>query len=202
VGVSRSELIAAGYDAIAERYLAARSRTSTLGWVERAVAGLAPGARVLDLGCGAGVPVAAWLVARGYEVTGIDLSARQLALAREQVPGATLIQADLAELRPGALRADAIVALYSVFHVPRERHGSLYRVLASYLPAGGRLLVLGGAGELEGTGDFHGAPMTWSQHAPEANRALLEAAGFAIELDEIDPADGERHQVLLGVRAG
>ena len=49
--------------------------------------------RVLDLGCGTGNSSAPFVEA-GYAVTGIDLSAAMLAVARGKLPGATFVQGD------------------------------------------------------------------------------------------------------------
>jgi 2-polyprenyl-3-methyl-5-hydroxy-6-metoxy-1,4-benzoquinol methylase len=51
-------------------------------WVAR----LPPGGRVLDIGCGHETPVAATLLARGFEVSGIDLSEGMLTRARASYP--------------------------------------------------------------------------------------------------------------------
>jgi len=52
-----------------------------------------PGARVLDLCCGTG-RLAAWLSARGFDVTGVDQSAEMLAVAQMHAPGAMFVEAD------------------------------------------------------------------------------------------------------------
>jgi len=56
-----------------------------------------PPARVLDLGCGSG-ELLGLMSERGFQVTGVDLAADMLALARAAIPQAALVQADLAEL--------------------------------------------------------------------------------------------------------
>src|SRR5713226_920999 len=90
------QIVEAGYDRIAEQYLAGKDPHDpvTLAGLERLAQTLPPGVAVLDLGCGAGVPVTRWLAQR-FAVTGVDLSARQLALARQHVPNATFIQAEM-----------------------------------------------------------------------------------------------------------
>ena len=55
-------------------------------------------ARVLDAGCGCGVPVARDLVAAGHHVTGVDVSAVQIDRARRLVPAAEFVRADLTTL--------------------------------------------------------------------------------------------------------
>ena len=81
-------IVADGYDAIAERYLAwsaERPSPTRSAWLRRAVDAIPPDTDVLDLGCGAGVPMTRAL-AEGRRVTGVDLSARQVELARTNVP--------------------------------------------------------------------------------------------------------------------
>jgi len=56
--------------------------------------GLAPGQRVLEVGCGTGVFLRA-AADRGAEVHGIDAAEALLAMARERVPGADLREGDM-----------------------------------------------------------------------------------------------------------
>jgi SAM-dependent methyltransferase len=64
----------------------------------------AAGARVLDLGCGAGA-LAAILAAAGVQVWGADLSQQLLAIARERVPSAEFVQGSIHELELPPARA-------------------------------------------------------------------------------------------------
>src|SRR5215213_7693533 len=99
-------MVADGYDRIAETYAAfvarstgdPRDRYTTLLLTQLPV-----GACVLELGCGGGIPTAALLSER-FAVTGVDFSARQIELARHQVPSATFLRADMTALRfpPGS----------------------------------------------------------------------------------------------------
>src|SRR6185436_5933856 len=81
---------------------------------------LTPEARVLDLGCGCGVPLTKAL-AEAANVVGVDFSGVQLRRARQLLPpAAALLRADMTalEFKPGAFRA--VVAAYSIIHVPLE----------------------------------------------------------------------------------
>jgi SAM-dependent methyltransferase len=77
---------------------------------------LPPGSAVLDLACGHGRH-AIELAKRGYQVTGLDLSASHLALAREAAAasGVTVnwVEADMRDLPPGPF--DAVINLFSAF---------------------------------------------------------------------------------------
>ncbi|MFZ5453141.1 MAG: class I SAM-dependent methyltransferase [Thermodesulfobacteriota bacterium] len=48
--------------------------------------------RVLDLGCGDGVPVCRFFAEQGHEVIGVDFSKSMIALAREKVPQAQFLE--------------------------------------------------------------------------------------------------------------
>lgn len=196
--------IGAHYDTLAEGYAEWRARTGTLDHLRRLGNLLAPGSRILDLGCGAGVPVDRYLVDQGHSVQGIDLSRRMIALARVNVSGANYGLADMGNLETDAYAVDAVVSFYAIFHVPRERHGTLFRTIRSFLPDGGSLLVTVGYTAWEATEPFHGGMMYWSHYGAADNRRLIEKAGFRIEFEgtEVDDdASGGKHLVILATAA-
>jgi ubiquinone/menaquinone biosynthesis C-methylase UbiE len=177
-----------GYDAIAQRYLEWGSRVRGdprqrfLGEFERS---LPDGARVLDLGCGAGVPSTAQLAQR-FEVVGVDISGAQLGLARTNVPSATFIQSDLVDLELPAASFDGVTALYSISHVPRDAHPALFCRIARWLKPGGFFLAsLGAGGSPDWTGEWLGVTMFFSSHDADTNRRLLRAAGLRLVVDEV-----------------
>jgi len=203
--MNQKRAVAAGYDRIAEGLLEYQRRLPPYGrkraYLERVTAGLPPGAGVLDLGCGPGLQ-SAWLAER-FRVTGVDFSRSQLALARARVPDATFLLADMCSLwfRPASF--DAIVAIYSIIHVPREEHERLLRNLHTFLKPGGRLFAVLGAQAWEGSEDNWldlGAEMYWSHFDAEAGLALLHDAGFTIAHSAIEPdslQDGGGHLFVL-----
>jgi ubiquinone/menaquinone biosynthesis C-methylase UbiE len=177
-------LVAQSYDRIAERYDAwtgaswngDRARYGSL-LCER----LSPGAHVLDLGCGSGVPVTREL-GKCFAVSGVDISGRNIALARENVPNATFLQADMAALDFPPVSFDAVVAFYSIIHLPRDEHANLLCSIASWLRPGGLLVATMGASATEHgyEDDWLGAPMYWSHFDTATNRALVENAGLCL----------------------
>ena len=187
-----------GYDAIAERYAAASLEARIDGtyfraFVDRCLGRLMSGSRILDLGCGAGV-VATDLARRGH-VIGVDLSFAQLRFARERVPTATFVQADMTALalREGTL--DAVAAFWSIIHVRREVHAELLAEIRTWLRPGGILFGTLGSGDNpdERDDDFFGAPMAWSHFDADTNRRLLADAGWRVELADVVEDMDERH---------
>jgi cyclopropane fatty-acyl-phospholipid synthase-like methyltransferase len=188
-------IVEAGYDRIAEQYLAGKNPDDpmTLAALERLARPLPPGAAVLDLGCGAGVPVTRWLAQR-FAVTGVDLSARQLELARQHVPDATFIQAEMTALDFPPATFDAIVAFNSIIHVPRAEQSELVARLYRWLKPGGGFLANWALGAWEGADENWegwGAPMWWSHWDQETNQAMLRDAGFTPTQTEVLTAHGE-----------
>jgi 2-polyprenyl-3-methyl-5-hydroxy-6-metoxy-1,4-benzoquinol methylase len=184
----RKVTVQAGYDAMAERYIAWNRRV--VGdprdhFLTELAKRLPPGARVLDLGCGAGVPSTKQL-AEQFEVTGVDISEKQLRLARRNVPGANFIRSDLIELDFKAETFDGITALYAISHIPREEHGLLFTKIAGWLRRGGFFLAsLGAVGSPDWTGEWLDVPMFFSSHDADTNRALIRAAGLIVVLDDV-----------------
>jgi len=193
----RADLVRESYDQVAELYLEARDEWQSTPHLDRLLVRLKPGSRILDVGCGAGVPIDSYLAERGLEVVGLDISPRQVELATKNVPAGRFETRDMQELREGEFKVDAVISFYAIFHTPRGSHAKTFRTLASYLPPGGLMLVTMGAGEWEGEEDLLGARMWWSHYGVEKNRELIEAAGFRVVHEEIDSSADENHQIIL-----
>ena len=192
------DLVARSYDSIAERYAA---------WTGKALAGtraryvaliqqeVPSGAAVLDLGCGTGVPVSRAL-ARQYRVTGVDGSARSIAMAQQNVPEATFLQADMTQVAFPAGAFAAVISCYAIIHVPRGEHAALLRRIAGWLQPGGLLIATMGAEETECTADdWLGAPMYWSHFDAVTNECLVTEAGLDVREATLDTADEDGQPV-------
>jgi cyclopropane fatty-acyl-phospholipid synthase-like methyltransferase len=154
-------------------------------WVDRLLGLLQPGSRVLDLGCGRGIPYTKRL-SEQHEVTGVDLSARQIELAQEALPEATFLCADVAKLELPAMSFDAAVSLFMLGHIPRDEQPEVLRRIAGWLrPSGLVLLTMGTSGTVGIDPDWLGAPMYFSSWPPDENSALLRAAGFELLDDRV-----------------
>ncbi|HET7478565.1 MAG TPA: class I SAM-dependent methyltransferase [Rubrobacteraceae bacterium] len=177
--------VEAGYDRMAEAYLATKDPEdpTTISALEDLAGYLPPGASVLDLGCGAGVPATRWLARRGFAVTGVDFSGKQLELARRLVPDAVFIRADMTELDLAPETFDAVVALHSIIHVPRLDHPTLLGSIHRWLRPGGVFLATLTMTDFEGEDpdwEGWGAAMRWSHYDRETNVSLLREAKFEV----------------------
>lgn len=148
-----AEVVRAGYDAIAGRYAlyaATGDSHPRHAWLDLLLDRLEVNRRVLELGCGPGVPTAARLVEAGHHVVGVDISDAQISLARRLVPVGRFIRGDLLDFDAGPASYDAVVALYSLIHVPRRRYPELLARVRQWLSPKGWLLASFGTADSPG----------------------------------------------------
>jgi SAM-dependent methyltransferase len=191
------KIVADGYDRIADDYLGRFGRSSVrAAKYAELITRLPAGAAVLDLGCGAGVPVARDLIAHGFQVTGVDASLAQIERARRNVPEANFVQSDMASVNFHAESFDAVSAFYSITHLPRSEHAALIHRVARWLRPSGRFLASFGTLEGDWLGDWLGVPMFFSHHDPEVAKRLVNDAGLRLERAELLEQDNETASFL------
>jgi SAM-dependent methyltransferase len=171
------------------------------GWLERFRALLPAGAPVLDLGCGTGEPVAAWLIAAGHPVVGIDFAEPMLAIARARLPGAEWRTGDMRELALGR-RFGGIVAWDSFFHLTADEQRAVFPRFAAHLEPGGALLFTAGPAAGEATGAVEGRPVYHASLSPAEYAGLMEANGLAPRAFVAEDPDCAGHCVGLGRGGG
>jgi SAM-dependent methyltransferase len=202
---ARKKIVRDAYDAIAERYLAWSAPSAVRArYLEKLLTLLPPSAKVLELGCGAGLPTTKALTEHAAHVTAIDISPRQIALARHNAPSATYFCADMMSLEFPDASFDAACAFYAITHLPREEHGEMFTHIARWLKPGGFLLASLGAAAADGeVNDWLGAPNYFSHATPDETIGLMTAAGFAMEEQQIARQDlpGEEGLPFLWVVA-
>jgi ubiquinone/menaquinone biosynthesis C-methylase UbiE len=187
---------AAAFDAIGERYDDVFPHKSgqiiATQWV---IDRLTPGSRVLDLGCGTGVPTAGMLAETGLEVVGIDVSTEMLALARRNVPTGRFVAMDLMELDDSLGRYDAACAFFSLLMVRREDIPRVLRRVRAVLNPGGVVAI----GMVEGDFDYAPLPFLGQELSvtayPQADlEAAIRAEGLhvlEVDVEEFEPAAAE-----------
>jgi cyclopropane fatty-acyl-phospholipid synthase-like methyltransferase len=191
------DLIRKSYNQAAAAYARDRLSWRSNKHLQQLMNLLPKGAELLDLGCGDGIPVAELLIKKGFLVTGIDISEVQIQRAKKNCPRASFICQDMATLENGEFNVDALIALYSVFHLPRKSHLSFLKKINSFLEIGGLALVSMGDSDFEGFHDFYGTKMWSSHYGLEKNRSLFKVAGFEIIFEDLDKRARERHQIIL-----
>jgi cyclopropane fatty-acyl-phospholipid synthase-like methyltransferase len=146
-----------------------------------------PAGDLLDLGCGAGEPFARWFLDRGWDVTGVDFSSEMLNLARRHAPEMKTICADMREVEFDKSTFDAIISIYSLFHVPRESHLYLFQNWQKWLRPGGKVLFTyatqeyTGHEEFNGNKEFLGEQLFYSHDSESMLLEKLQRSGLTVQ---------------------
>ncbi len=171
-----------------------------VAYVRRAIQACARRRRALDAGCGAGGRIMNELLGAGFSVTGIDVSAGMLEIARQRHASVELLREDVCVWSPAG-KYDLIVAWDSTFHVPIDHQANVVRKLCGALDAGGVLLFTAGGIDGEITGEMQGQQMYYSSLADHEYVRLINEAQCRCLLLERDQYP-QNHIVVIAVRAG
>jgi SAM-dependent methyltransferase len=195
------------YAALARTYDANRGLFDMSEVLREAFSRLSPTpGRLIDLGCGAGEPVPAAFLERGWEVIGVDFCPEMLALAAHHVPRMQRVQADMRAVDFPAASADAVTAIYSLFHLPATTHADLFARVHRWLRPGGRFLFTyagrdyTGAESFDGYKTFMGQRLYYSHRDPATLTRQLRGAGLAPEAMTPREIGGERFLWVIAER--
>ncbi|MCE7741307.1 MAG: class I SAM-dependent methyltransferase [Candidatus Heimdallarchaeota archaeon] len=184
--MKKEEIVREGYNQIAPHFGVFRSQFSNEQELEFLCSLLPENAKILDVGCGTGIPVVRYLVRKGYGVTGVDISGKMLELARKNVPEAEYFRYDMNELDFEDSSFHGITALYSLFHVPKEKHFDVFRNFYRMLkPEGVLFFCVGPEGGDDLSQFLGGIDMFWSNYPPEKTTELVKEAGFNVLFEEV-----------------
>lgn len=173
---------ARAFDRIGERYDEAfPHKDGQLAAGEWLCERLTPRSRVLDAGCGTGIPTAARLVDAGHEVTGIDISEAMLDIARRSVPEAEFLNRDLIDVTKEMGTFDAVVAFFTVLMLPRAEIPEVFERLRDVLRPGGYFMLSMVEADLDDVPiHFLGSPVWVTGYLRDELRELVEKAGFEV----------------------
>jgi len=139
---------------------------------------------VLELGFGNGKPIAEDLLESGFEYIGIDISERQLELAGANLPKCrkSFIRAEMLDYCKNE-EPDSVggtIAMFSIFHLPREKHVELFSEIQRILKHGAPLLFTCHPSNWEGVeNDWMEAPeMFWSNFSNRWYKLTLTELGY------------------------
>jgi SAM-dependent methyltransferase len=190
------------YDLIAEWYAAGRTDQTGVPEVTTLVQSLPPGARVLDVGCGNGIPLTRLLRQLGCEVLGVDSSEKMLDRFRMNCPGVPAIHATIQSCQLEAGSFDGAVAWGVLFHLPHKDQAAAIDVVAGALkPDGLFLFTAGDSGGEDGWIDgepMNGVPFRYYSFDIEGYRRVLRERGLVLEDVHKDAGDNTYYLARRG----
>ena len=162
------------YDLIADRYAADRRPGIGVPEVTALVGLLPPGAKVLDVGCGTGVPLTQTLLQAGCDVVGVDSSPRMLERFRLNCPDTPAICSPVQVCDFQGRTFDAAVAWGVLFHLPHDDQDRAVARVSEVLKPGGLFLFTSGNEDGSKQGEpMHGVPFRYFSFSVEGYRDLL-----------------------------
>ena len=146
------------------------------------------GAKILDIGCGNGLLNTLYM-ANHFDVIGIDISERQIAEAKRNVPSVEFICTDIRDFIVDPDSLDGIVSFYCFNHIPRATYGALFAKFHRWLKINGLFIASFGIGDTEyWTGEWLGVTTFFSSYNEEETISLIERKGFGIEERTVETA--------------
>jgi SAM-dependent methyltransferase len=148
-------------------------------WHDRFVSFLPANAKIFDLGCGSGSPVATYMAERGLHITGVDSSPTLLSLCRQRLPDHEWLGGDMRFLRLPR-RFDGVLAWDSLFHLTPDDQRRMFNVFARHAAQSAVLMFNSGPAHGESVGTYRGDVLYHASLSPEEYTALLGSIGFEV----------------------
>ena len=171
------------YDLIAEWYASERVGPTGVPEALALASSIPRGARVIDVGCGNGIPLTRTLLDAGHQVVGLDSSAEMLARFRRSCPEAPSVRG-IAERCPFADGVfDAAVAWGVLFHLRQNDQRIAIADIARVLKSGAPFLFT--AGDVDGSSDdfvgtMNGVEFHYYSFTVEGYRQVLAERGLTL----------------------
>ncbi|MFW1839769.1 class I SAM-dependent methyltransferase [Acinetobacter gyllenbergii] len=148
-------------------------------WLDRFLSLLPNSAHILDLGCGSAQPIAAYFIAQGHQVTGVDASEYMIEMARKSFPEQVWVQQDFREYFTEQ-KFQGIVAWDSFFHFTQDDQRNMFKRFAEYAQSGTALMFSSGPAQGEAIGELGGEPLYHASLSAEEYQTLLQHNGFKL----------------------
>ncbi len=202
--MTKKEKIKKSYNKIAQEYKEQRNKDLNQNKLIGELRSRLPeGSKILDAGCGSGIPVTKQLN-QEYQVTGIDFSEKQIKLAKKEISNAEFRCEDLTQTMLQTKKYNAIISLFTLRHIPNKDQKSVLNKFYKALKSNGLLLITVGSVEWKGKNEDWldtDIEMHWSQLGLKKSIKILEETGFKILQVENEQTEEEAPYILAKKQA-
>ncbi|WP_445117107.1 class I SAM-dependent methyltransferase [Acinetobacter sp. WZC-1] len=165
-------------------------------WLDHFLALLPEHSAILDLGCGSGRPIAAYLIAQGHCITGMDSSDVMIDMARNNFPEQHWVQADMRQIDLNQ-KFQGILAWDSFFHLTADDQRQMFQQFSQSAERGTVLMLTTGPEQGEAMGDMFGEVLYHASLSQDEYRELLKTHGFKVVNMIAEDAECAGHTVWL-----
>ncbi|TNE64491.1 MAG: class I SAM-dependent methyltransferase [Alphaproteobacteria bacterium] len=183
-----------GWEDIAGTFMAVRSGIGVAlvtGWAARV---LAPGAAILDVGCGNGLPIGRALLDAGFMLHGVDAAPSLVAAFRQNCPGAPVVCEAAQDSGFFGRRFDAVISVGLLFLLSAPDQKRLIDRVAAALVDGGRFLFSAPRQVCDWQDSLTGRPSRSLGEA--AYEKLLVAAGLDLVGCHVDEGENNYFEAV------
>ena len=186
------------YQRKASDWIESRGRTRLIEqpWLDRFRALMPPEAPIIDIGCGAAAPVAAYLIELGHPVVGVDSSRAMIDACRRLFPAQEWIVADMRKLALPR-KFSGILAWDSFFHLCHDDQRNMFPVFRAHASPQAALMFTSGPAHGEAIGSFAGEPLYHASLDAAEYRSLLDRNGFRVVSHVVEDPGCGGHTVWL-----
>jgi SAM-dependent methyltransferase len=179
------------YDLIADWYASHRTDSTGLAETMSLAGSLAAGSRVLDIGCGNGIPLTRALLAAGHQVVGLDSSREMLARFQVNCPEASWLEGRIDSYPLAESQFDAALAWGVLFHLtPEEQLRAIANVSQGLKRGAPFLFTSGDVDGFEGKlGTMNGVTFQYYSFTPANYERVLGDHGFTLTDVHADDCD-------------
>ncbi len=180
------------YDKIVDWFDDARTKTlMEFEYLNLIVNSIPAGSSVLDLGCGAGEPIAQFFIDKGFKVTGIDGSKKMIELCKKRFPNEQWIVSDMRDINLNQ-QFEIVLAWHSFFHLDHDSQRKMFKIFSEHTKLDGVLAFTSGEKEDEIWSDNGGQQLYHASLSTNEYKKLLDENSFKVLIHKIrDPKCGE-----------
>ena len=184
--LEKKEIVRRGYNKVAETlqeiFGLEKEGHDKLNFLADFMSRIPLGGKVLDAGCGNGAY--SRYLSDKFKVIGVDISEKQIELAKQNAPKANFICEDMTKINYPDEYFDGILSFYAIIHVPRDEHYDLLSNFYRMLKFNGAVLLIFQSNNdpesYEENFIDRGMRMYWSGFDKNTNLSMLKDIGFKI----------------------